>query len=64
MAPSAVSVETESADFGLKDSKDTRVEQQKRVVHGAENLTAIQAISHGPITIGGTSFSIFQHCNA
>jgi len=59
MAPSAVSLETLSAEFGPKNSKEAVVEQPKRAVHGAEDLTPIQAISHGPITIGGTYFSLF-----
>jgi hypothetical protein len=59
MAISAVSLETESAEFGPKDSEEAVVEQPKRAVHDAEGLTPIQAISHGPITIGGTYFSLF-----
>jgi hypothetical protein len=56
MAPSAVSLETESEELGLQGSKNAAVEQPERAVHGAEGLTPIQAISHGPITIGGASF--------
>lgn len=64
MAPSAVSVEMEPGDFGLKDSNDAVVEQPKSAVHRAEDLTPIQAIRHGPITIGGTFSIFFHHRNA
>jgi hypothetical protein len=59
MAPSAIAVEMEQP-AGL-DSKAVIAEQQpKRAVHGSEDLTPIQAISHGPITIGGTFFSFIS----
>ena len=57
MALTAALAEDGSCRFWFEGSNDAVVEQSKRVVHGAEDLTPIQAISHGPITIGGTSFS-------
>jgi hypothetical protein len=60
MAPSAIAVEMEPASLDSKDSKAIIAEQPKRAVHGSEDLTPIQAISHGPITIGGTSFSLIS----
>jgi hypothetical protein len=60
MAPSALTVEMEPAGLDLKDSKAVIAEQPKRAVHGSEDLTPIQAISHGPITIGGTSFFLIS----
>jgi hypothetical protein len=56
----------EPAAVQLEDSKGVVAEQSKRVVvHGAQDLTPIQAISHGPITIGGTSLCLlYYHYNS
>lgn len=67
MAPSAVSVKMESPRLDLGDSKGVSAERPRPVVHGGLDVTSIQAISHGPVTIGGTSLSVFsslQHARA
>jgi hypothetical protein len=58
MAPSAVSLETESSLVDLKGSKESLAGEPKSVRHGAEDLSPLRAISHGPIVIGGNMIFI------
>lgn len=54
MAPSAFTEETSSNVINLKGAGGVlEGEEVKTHVHGAQDLTPLQAISHGPIVIPG-----------
>jgi hypothetical protein len=55
MAPSAITEQTASNVISLKEAEGGigEVGEVKTHVHGAEDLTPLQAISHGPIVMQG-----------
>lgn len=59
MAPSAVPAEMEAGRLGLKDSTGATMEQPKPTRRGGEDLTPLQAVSHGPITLRGILTSVY-----